>query len=499
METTDTTTIAGPHRTWRVPDDRRLPALEPYADRVDRASPVTVRETVWDTDDRALAFAGIELLRVEGTGSPPSWYVDRGAGPVSLSDDLDRPPTADVTATDAVPTVGAPVPRDAVEVVLRGRAVRPVRVRDTTTTLVLLRGRDGRVRAEVADVQIDEGDTDSAMLTSGRWWALSAGVHAGAVVRSAERALSVAAEDAGQTAGDPVPRLAPVRRPAAPRSRPPRSGTAAAFVHGALVDLRQDLMTIDPLVRADEHGSVHAFRTVIRRMRSVLVVFRGALDRDATEALRARLAEVGRVAGTARDAEVLGERLLRSAARSPEGYVGPQTLERLVTELEGARGVAAAALRRTLRTDTWFGALDTLDHLIEAAPPGRHTREDAAEFVTRRIVRERARLSGTLGRASDDLTHLHETRKAARRLRHALQASGDLADVGKRRLGRLRRIQDTLGDALDAAHAAEALRRSAADAGAGGQDTFGYGVLATTERHTADERTAQGLRLLRGL
>lgn len=478
-----------PRRTWRIPDDRRLPAIDPYSDAVQRTPPVTVRETLWDTDDRVLAFEGVELLHAED--GAPTWSIDRGDGPAPVPDDLDR---ATAPSDD-----GPAVPRDVVEVLLRGRTVRPVRVRDTTTTLVVVRGKDGKVRVEVADVRIDEGDSDTTLLQSGRWWALTDDGHPGSIARAVERALTDAAEDPGRSDHGPVPRLAPARRPATARAHLPRSGTAAAFVRGTLLGLRAELVAVDPLVRADERDAVHAFRKVLRRTRSVLAVFRSALDRDATETLRAALAQIGRTAGSARDAEVLRDRLLRSAARTPAGYVDARTLERLGARFEDVRTTSAAALRQTLRTAAWFDALDALDRLVDSAPAGRHAGDDAATFVTARIERERARLATTLDRSTGDLESLHETRKAARRLRYALQAAGGLADVGKRRLGRLRRIQDALGDALDAAHAADAYRQAAVDAAADGEDTFGYGALATSERAVVDQRIADGRRLLAGL
>ena len=58
--------LAEPRRSWRIPDDRRLPALEPFAHTVERTPSLTVRETLWDTAGRTLAFAGIEVLRAEG-------------------------------------------------------------------------------------------------------------------------------------------------------------------------------------------------------------------------------------------------------------------------------------------------------------------------------------------------------------------------------------------------------------------------------------------------
>lgn len=469
--------LPDPRRTWRILDDRRLPALEPFAADVRRHEAVTVRETVWDSDDRVLAAEGVVLTR-----SPDGdWTIDRGGhgtGPEPLGGVSDDPP------------------RDAVEVFLRGRPLRTVLVRDTTTTLVTLRGGDGRVRAEVADVRVDDGDPDTTVLRSSRWWALTDDGCDGATARAAERALHDAATDPVDVASVPLPRgpePAPEQRRG--RAKRPRPDTAAGFVLRVLDALRRDLVAVDPRVRADEPEAVHDLRKVLRRLRSVLAAFRGALDRRATEELRAALAETGRIAGTARDAEVLHAGLSRSAARAPDGYVDTETLDRIGSATAERRSVTAAELRRALRSDAWFRTLDALDGLLLRAPAGPHADDDAAAFVTRRIRHERALVGRLLGDPSDDLDTLHEVRKAARRLRYALQAAGDLPDVGKRRLGRLRRVQETLGETLDAAHAADAYRGLAAVAAQHGEDTFGYGVLATTERAAS----AQGLHRSRKL
>lgn len=465
--------LTDPRRTWRITDDRRLPVLEPFADEVRRSAPVVLRETVWDTDDRVLAAEGVELLR-----SADGWAVDRGDGPETV-------PAA--AAADGVP-------RDAVEVFLRGREVRAVRVRDTVTTLVLLVGRDGRVRAEVADVRVDEGDPDTALLRSARWWALTDDGHGSATARATERALDDAAPEALERGGERAARSAPIRREAA--SKPPRRGSAAAVVQRALRLLRADLVAVDPRVRRDEHESVHDLRKVLRRIRSVLAAFRGALDRDATESLRAELASIGRVAGVVRDAEVLRDRLLRTAARAPEGYVDAATLDRIGAHVDALRESAAAELRQGMGSEGWFGALDALDDLVARAPRGPHGDDDTAGFVARRIAHERARVVAAVGHGTDRPEDLHEVRKAARRLRYALQAVGDRPELGKRRLGRLRRVQETLGEVLDAGHAAAAHREVAALAARDGADTFGYGVLATTERAVVEREQARAERMV---
>lgn len=475
-------TMSEPRLTWRIPDDRRLPALDPYADEVLRLPAVTLRETVWDTSDGVLLAAGVEVVRQ----SDDTWTVDRGSGPEPCGGP------------------GDPFPRDAVEVLLRGRGVDVVRVRDTTTALLVLRGKDGRARAEVADVRVDEGDPDTALLRSARWWALADDGRSGTVTRSAERALSDAADDEGAagrgaiTRLEPVARLAPVRRPSpGTTGARPRRGSAAAFVLAALVGLRAELVAVDPLVRSDERDAVHELRKVLRRLRSVLAAFRGALDRERTEDLRARLATVARVAGVVRDAEVLRDGVLRTVARTPHGYVDSATIERFRAHVDTVRASTADDLRAALSGPLWFGALDALDDLVASAPAGPHARDRAADFTTKRIERERARVRRTIERGDESVEQLHEVRKAARRLRYALEAAGDLPDVGKRRLGRLRRIQDTLGEALDAAHAADAHREVARLAAREGADTFGAGVLAATEHALVEDRAERARRLVR--
>jgi CHAD domain-containing protein len=470
-----------PRCTWRIPDDRRLPALEPFADGVRRFEPVVLRETVWDTADRVLAAEGVEVLR-----SAAGWSVDHGDGPVAVGPDLDGDGAVDRP------------PRDAVEVFLRGRELRLTRVRDTTTTLVELRGRDGRLRAEVADVRVDEGDPDTALLRSARWWALSDDGQAGSVARAAERALADAAEPGDGGAGHARrARSEPLRRGGT--SGRPRRGTAAAALREVLRALRADLVAVDPRVRADERESVHDFRKVLRRLRSVLAAYCGAFDQRETETLRAELAAVARIAGVARDAEVLRDRLLRTAARAPEGYVDAGTLDRIREHADEERARAARDLRETMRSAAWSSALDHLDDLIERTPPGPHSDDDAAVFAVHRIRKERGRLRATLGRPTsgpDDLDDLHEVRKAARRLRYALQAAGDGPDLGKRRLGFLERVQQSLGEVLDAAHTTSAYERLAVLARERGEDTFGYGVLATTEQAAVERARERARKLL---
>lgn len=441
--------------TWTVPDDRRLPVFEPLAERVLRTGPETVRRTLWDTADGVLEHEGVELA-----AEPDGTWTTTGPG-------SERAVHGD--ADDA---------RTAVEVHLRGRDIAPVRILDTTVATRTLLGPDDRVRAEVRDVRVDEGDPTSGTLRSVRTWTITAAEHPG-TVRRVERLLT-------EEAGERVP-ASPARTAPPVRSRT-TAAPAAAFVAAALDTARERVVAADPGVRLDAPDAVHRFRKALRRTRSVLTAFRGALDPQRTDALDAALREIGIVAGGARDAEVLGAGVHRSVGRAPAGYVDGPTIDRLVGHFAELRAANGDDLRRTLLDASWFAALDELDALRRDAPPGPHADDPAADFVAARIRHERHRLARRVRHDPTDPEAVHAVRKAARRLRYAVEAAGDLADVGHRRLGALRRLQDTLGAALDAAHAADSYREVARLAARDGQDTFGYGALATVESAVARDR-----------
>ena len=270
--------------------------------------------------------------------------------------------------------------------------------------------------------------------------------------------------------------------------RRPRSGTAARFVVDALATLRADVVRIDPLVRRGEPDALHALRGSLRRIRSVLAVYRGALDRDATEVVRRSLGHVGRAAGVARDAEVLVGTVRSLADRAPIGLVGDAASAALLARLTAPHRDAAAGFDEVLRSAEWFDALDALDALIADAPPGPRAGDAVRPFVERRLHRERRRVRrvrDTAARAGD-LEVLHDARKAARRLRYGIDAAGGFVS-GHQHLGRLRKVQAAVGDGLDAAHAVTALQL---------RKDFTAGVLATVGRQRADRRFRRGRELL---
>lgn len=243
----------------------------------------------------------------------------------------------------------------------------------------------------------------------------------------------------------------------------------------------------DAAVRRNDPDAVHAFRTRIRRIRSVLRSYRTVYDPAATAWIEAELKHLGSVFATARDAEVM----IARAAAIVDGHeqVSRSVLDALTGHWSAEREVGLGLIVAELDGERYFRLLDALDELIERPPLGSQATEPAAAVVTaaldrdlRRVIRA-GRKAEAANSADDQLELLHDTRKAAKRLRYAAEAvsSGEAAIFGKRTralAAAAEAVHDLLGEHRDSGAMQEYLRRSA---GASGH-AFDYGVLHELER-----------------
>jgi CHAD domain-containing protein len=477
----------------RVPDLVGVGAVS----ATEATEPVRLRAVYYDTAEHLLLGNRITLRRREG-GHDEGWHVklpgDSGArrevhAPLGL--DVDEPLPATL--------------RRVVEVVLRGRPLHPVLVLETSRTVTRLLDVDGGDLAELADDDVTA--TVPAAGTSHTWreWEVELAPDAR---RSEGEALldevGERLEEAGATAspsksklarglGDSVPR-APILVPFEPEA-----GTAAAFVLGALGSLVTELHGLDSGVRDGDADAVHRFRTTIRRLRSILRVYRGVIDAETAAALGTALERVGGAAGSARDLPVAGDELDLDLASAPDGFVTHETVGRLQAGLrEGARE-AGHDLERDLADPSYFSLLDRLDVVLATGPTGPASGHAAAKFASARLVKEvkrarrRVRAAATAyGEAGTcDPVLVHGARKAARRLRYAVEAQRDAGLKGALSPKVAHALQDALGAALDAGAASERFVAAAYTARWAGEDTFGYGVLATLASARRDVALAE--------
>ncbi|WP_042402555.1 CYTH and CHAD domain-containing protein [Streptacidiphilus carbonis] len=272
------------------------------------------------------------------------------------------------------------------------------------------------------------------------------------------------------------------------------AGTVGAAVTALLRAQVQQLIALDPAVRADEADAVHQMRVAVRRLRSTLRTHRRLLAEEPGRALAEELRWLGAVLGEARDREVLGARLGAEIGRLPAAECPGPVRERIDSWASAEYRRSWKRAVATLDGPRYFTLLDGLEELA-ARPPlrGRARRGAVAEF--RRIARReqrrvtaRADAAAAAPAGSQRDQALHATRKAAKRARYA--AEGARPAVGKpaKRMAKaMKRLQQLLGERQDALLACSALPELAAVAHRAGEEGFGYGVLYAGQRAAVAE------------
>ncbi|VXB51180.1 CYTH and CHAD domain-containing protein [Frigoribacterium sp. 9N] len=482
-------------------------------DGVGHDDPVELAATYWDTVDHTLLGARTTLRRREG-GGDAGWH-------------LKLPPSAGTTGRREVHwplgDPGEPVPdalRRLVEARLRGRPVHPVLRLETTRTVTRLLDGSDRELAELADDVVRASNPDTGVLRTWREWEveLAPGVDgdegerlldavaerleaAGASLSSSKSKLArglgselavpaASGDGAGGAASTVVP---------APATPAPKKKSAAAFVATAATGLRDDLLAVDAAVRDGRPDAVHRLRTTTRRLRALLTVWDGVLDPGLAAAVVAGARHVGHVSGAARDVEVARGRVATRASSAPEGFVAAQVTGRIDARLGERLDEAVGDVRRLLDSGAWFDLLDAVDAIVAAPATGDHATDPAADLSAARLraERKRTRRAVRAGLAAVDATDragavdalpvLHDVRKAARRLRYALEADRARSGSGRGRARRAEAVQDALGEHRDALAAVRTMREVATLANRSDEDGFGYGVLATLESARADD------------
>lgn len=203
----------------------------------------------------------------------------------------------------------------------------------------------------------------------------------------------------------------------------------------------------EQLVAVETGGpdAVHQARTRVRRLRSVLSVYRRAFDRDETDRLRRRLKTLGSLLGEVRDLEVRATAIEDTLAADTE----PSVIEAVTVMAEEARAEHERALARLLTTLRGRSTRRLLADLLvfAAEPPLRKQGRAHPRKVARTGLGKAARRVRPTG---ESLPERHELRKDARRLRYAADAVADLFGRDAVRLATsAEAVQDALGDHRD--------------------------------------------------
>lgn len=204
----------------------------------------------------------------------------------------------------------------------------------------------------------------------------------------------------------------------------------------------------EQLVALDEDGedAVHQARIRVRRLRSILRVYRAAFDAEAALAMRTRLKTLGDRLGTVRDLEVKAttlDDLLE--VDDPPDVVDAVTAEAEATRAE--HDAALASLLRYVHGGTVRALLADLQMFAAEPPLSRKGRKHPGRVTTRGLEKAVVKVHRERG---DSLEERHATRKAARKVRYAADAVAD--DLGRQAVrlsSAAKAAQDALGDNRD--------------------------------------------------
>jgi CHAD domain-containing protein len=531
---TTATTTRETERKYELADQVELPDPATLLGSPDsRPERVLLVARYFDTEDLRLLRAGITLRCREG-GADAGWHLKLPAGPDSR-DEVRLPlgPAARaVEASTALRTgaAGTMTPsRDAViaeslaaearqppaelaglvRVFTRGVPLRPVAELRTDRTRWLLADRRGREVAELVSDQV-HGHTLGARTTAVSWHELEVelrgrGDHA-VLERVEQRLLGAGARRSASSsklgrvlgpelagAGSRPDGARPTRSDRKPGTPQPAGASAGAALLAYLRAQADALRAHDPAVRRDQPDAVHQARVAARRFRSGLQAYGRLVDRADTRPLVDELRWLGRELADARDGEVVEQRLERMIARVPDelllGPIDAHTRRILARRRADGRERALTALD----SDRYLRLHDQLDALL-ADPPftaraGRKATKELPKSVRRAdrrtVSRMRAAERAAAGPERDRA--LHETRKAAKRLRYAAEvARPELGKPADRLVERLEKVQKHLGAHQDAVVARLVLRELAVQAHLDGGNGFTYGLLHAHEAARAE-------------
>lgn len=479
-------------RKYRVPDGARLPSLH----ELGPVSPVTIDRLVaeyFDTPELAVLAARRTLRRRLG-GGDAGWHLktpDEGEGRLELRlppGDSHRVPEAlraelaeIVGDRPLLPVVSIRTERHTVRLFNQAGEPRLELSDDHVQAAVLRPGEHERQSWREVEVELGDGEP-LATLDQAELLLLDAGLH------PAEHASKV-----GRV-------LASVR----PASRSGVQDRAAEAVLAAIGDRFGQFQAWEGPARLDEHDAVHQARVALRRLRSILSVFRALFDRGDGRRLREELRWAGERLGEPRDAEVLREKLdaeLDALDQDGAVLVGP-IRERLRTSLASRHTAAHARFVEALDTPRWGSLHAQLAAFLTEPPTTARGRRRAGptlrELAGRSVERVESRYESALAHP-DDLDRWHDVRKAAKAARYGYETLAALPgasdeDAAARRSWKT--VATVFGEVQDAAILLDELASLAAAASAAGEPQDSYREL---ERRLVERRDAELARARAGL
>ncbi|GAB3307643.1 CHAD domain-containing protein [Epidermidibacterium keratini] len=473
-------------RKYAAPARTGVPPLQEAAGvaRAERRRTVRLDAQYFDTEDLDLAAHRITLRRRTG-GGDAGWHLKLPASKESRREiQMPLSPAADGVPAELL---------DYVRAIVRDRPLVPAVRLQTRRTRHELFNAAGILLAELADDRVSAtSELDGVEPQEWREWEVELQEGGPQIFEAVEPMLREAGAEA-DAGPSKLARALGDRRPSA--SAPdelPGHPDVEDLVSAYLRQETDRLKSHDYGVRVHEHDAIHQMRVAARRLRTVLSTYRSLLAEGRSDELRTELKALADALGTARDSEVMRDRLADLIERQPDDLVWGPVAERVADELTRRYESGHENALAFLSSQRYFRLLDALDALPGELVETDLSHADAAEHITDLIARDWRRLRRTV-RAADAAPDeerevlLHEVRKAAKRLRYATEsASAVLGKQGKQLAKAASAITDILGDHNDSMITQGVIAELAAQAQERGESTFTYGRIQGWEAARAD-------------
>jgi CHAD domain-containing protein len=484
-------TVRETEAKFRVNPTFELPTIVgvvPGVVSADAATHITMNAVYYDTPDLRLAREGVTLRRRSG-GADAGWHlklpvlahtVPDGTG---VRDEIQLPDSAVIPAEL----------RRLVTVWVRTAVLAPVATLASERTIQMLRGADDAALAELVDdtVSVEGGSHNQAQFRELEVEDTGGGESIVAQVAGVLR-------DAGAVGGEFVPKVVRALGPQAttPADPPPPLPVAANdpvndMVAATLRQYTRLLMTYDVAVRRGLDDAVHQMRVATRRLRSALQSFELLLDKEWADVLASELHWLAGILGTARDSEVLRDRLAQAANALP-AEAKPAAVAAKIAEICDKRYQLAYDEVTAALAGERYVAL--IERLVDCATYPRTTDEARRPASVVLIPAIKASWSGMRRRAAPvtrrhgaraTAADYHQVRIAAKRLRYLCDAAAPALGPKARKLAvQAARVQDVLGEHHDAVVAAQFIADVAVSPRLGASG-FGLGLLFAREQECA--------------
>src|SRR3954447_16021133 len=444
-------------------DGRRLSEIVPVVEG--ELVRQRLEATYFDTPDLRLAIAGLTLCRRSG-GDDAGWQLEVPAGSDARSEvRLPLGPDAVTIPPSLAHMVWARslgVPLRPVAVVVTEGTVR--RLVDATRHVVTAVADDrGRATPRLSP----DGPEEAADATS--WREIEVGLGGG-------HGDLLAAVDAGlrerglreAPGGSMLAQVLDLSPRDATDSDDGRELTVTSPGGEALLaHIREQVEAIrayDPLVRLDVPDALHKMRVATRRLRRALTTFKPLLAADVAGPLRGELKWLAGELGTARDAEVMRDRVRTAVQEEGEAVELGAVASVADGELGQAYRTAHDRVLAELDGHRYHALLSALDGLVTTPPFTERAAAPAGKVLPRRVARSYAKVRGIVkeadatpaGAEREEL--LHDARKAAKRARYAGESVSPIFGSDANSFAKaMEDVQEALGEHQDSVLARDRL------------------------------------------